>query len=442
MSLNLTMKQTMTVTPRMITAMAVLQLGVQELTEYMQTLSNENPFVELAWPERASAGEQFAEKLRWLRQNDRQNRSYYIGEQERRGGEGGYRSGQTIAEFIKEQLLTVQASPQILRLAAFLADMLDGRGFLRDTPAQLAALAGVPEPQMEEAIRLLRSLEPTGVGAADAQECLLLQLERMELEDDTAWHIIQSCMKQLAAHQYDRMAELLHVTRESVEAACAVILTLNPNPAAGFAVPEPTVSTPPDVYVERDGDGWAVRPNDEPLPKLHVNGYYLRLLEQTEDPAVKAYLRERLRQMKTAVQNIDNRKSTLIRCAQSMVRWQAAFFDGGQLRPMTLADMAQELDVHESTVSRAVKDKYLQCDRGLLAFQSLFTRNIGGNASLCCDNAKELLKRIVADEDRARPLSDEKIVRRMAAEGAVVSRRTVAKYRSELGIPAAFARKF
>lgn len=441
MKLDLTIKQTTSVTPQMITSMAVLQLGIQELADYIETLSNENPLVELDWPEQAASPAQFTEKLRWLRQNDWQNKSYYSGEQDSHAMERASHAGETLTDFLKEQLFTAKAEPHILRLTVYLTELLDERGFLDDSPEQLAQYTGRSEEDIREAIELLQSLEPAGVGAADAQECLILQLRRMALPDDTAERIVQNYLKQMAARQYDRIASLLKVSKAQVKTACDMILSLSPYPSAGFAAREPTVYTPPDLYIEQGEDGLTVRSNDDSLPKIHVNDYYLKLLERTDDPAVKAYLSERLKQMESAVRNIDNRKSTLLRCAETVLRWQEDFFLGGQLRPMTLSDVAQEMDVHESTVSRAVKDKYIQCSRGLLAMHSLFTRSIGSNASLCGENAKELLQRIIASEDPKHPLSDEKIVSRMSAEGAEVSRRTVAKYRSELGIPAAFARK-
>lgn len=441
MKLDLTIKQTATVTPQMITSMAVLQLGIQELADYIETLSNENPLVELDWPEQAASTAQFTEKLRWLRQNDWQNKSYYSGEQDPHNAERSNYAGETLTEHLKEQLFTAKAEPHILRLTVYLTELLDERGFLDESPETLSEHTKRPIEDIKEALELLQSLEPAGVGASDAQECLILQLRRMDLPDDTAERIVRDYLKHMAARQYDRIASLMKISKAAVKAACETILSLSPYPSAGFAAREPTVYTPPDLYIEQGEDGLTVMSNDDSLPKIRVNDYYLKLLEQTDDPSVKSYLSERMKQMESAVRNIDNRRSTLLRCAETVLEWQKDFFLGGQLRPMTLSDIAQEMDVHESTVSRAVKDKYIQCGRGLIAMHSLFTRNIGDNASLCGENARELLRKIIDSEDPKHPLSDEKIVSLLAAEGAEVSRRTVAKYRSELGIPAAFARK-
>jgi RNA polymerase sigma-54 factor len=165
------------------------------------------------------------------------------------------------------------------------------------------------------------------------------------------------------------------------------------------------------------------------------------MLETEQDPAVQKYLREKLRQVEQVLHDLGNRKSTMLRCGKLLARHQQAFFQGGSLKKLTLRDAAQELEVHESTVSRTVKDKYIQCDRGLFPMSYFFSRSAGQNPNLCRDNIQEALSQVIAAEDTRHPLSDQQLVSLLSKEHIIISRRTVAKYRSELGILPASARK-
>ena len=233
--------------------------------------------------------------------------------------------------------------------------------------------------------------------------------------------------------------------------ACDLIRTLNPRPGGGFAARENLVYINPDLFVVNFPDHFELLTNDYFFPDLNISGYYCRMLKSTEDNEVKDYLMGKVRQAKWVVHSIEQRRSTLLRCAECILELQEEFFrrGPGHLKPMCLADIAQKVGVHESTVSRTVRDKYLQCASGVYPLSYFFSRSLGApaarpgteeNAS-SPDFAKALLKKLIGGEDKHKPLSDQKLCERMAREGCELSRRTVAKYRDELGIPSTTGRK-
>ena len=221
---------------------------------------------------------------------------------------------------------------------------------------------------------------------------------------------------------------------------------MNPQPGTGFAARENLTYINPDIFVVSFHDHFELLTNDYFFPKLHLSGYYKDLMGETEDQEVKEYLTDKVRQAKWVVRSIEQRRSTLMSCAECILDTQEAFFrkGPGHLVPMGLADVAAKLGVHESTVSRAIKDKYIQCSQGVYPLSYFFSRSLGpaqGEAGATPDAAKALLKKLVAEEDKKKPLSDQKLCLLMAEQGCQLSRRTVAKYRDELGIPSTTGRK-
>jgi RNA polymerase sigma-54 factor len=235
-----------------------------------------------------------------------------------------------------------------------------------------------------------------------------------------------------------------------VREAYEVIRSLCPKPGSGFSARETPVYITPDIIVVSFSDHFELLTNDYYFPSLSISGYYRSLMKESADDEVKAYLTDKIRQAKWVMKSIEQRRSTLMGCAQSIVELQEAFFrkGPGHLVPMTLADVAGKLGIHESTVSRAVKDKYIQCSMGVYPMGYFFSRGLSaagaasaGKGGASPDAAKALIKKLIAGEDRKKPLSDQKLTELMERQGVILSRRTVAKYRDELGIPGTTGRK-
>ncbi|MCQ4769233.1 RNA polymerase factor sigma-54 [Eubacteriales bacterium SGI.150] len=458
MELSMSMKQTQTLSPQMMQSMEILQMGSQELLEYIQDQVQENPVLEME--EKYGKGDDTAvlqRKLEWLESTDAQNRYYHQQdtEDDEKDPISNYGTVDEREEnlylYVLSQLEVMDLEPELLPVGRFLVESLNQNGWLDESVEDLAEELGKPVEEVEKALAAVQSLEPAGVGARNLSECLVLQLQRRHEDSELAIRIARDYLDPLSKSRYGLIAKSLGVCQEEVRTACDLIRTLNPRPGGGFAARENLVYINPDLFVVNFPDHFELLTNDYFFPDLNISGYYCRMLKSTEDNEVKDYLMGKVRQAKWVVHSIEQRRSTLLRCAECILELQEEFFrrGPGHLKPMCLADIAQKVGVHESTVSRTVRDKYLQCASGVYPLSYFFSRSLGApaarpgteeNAS-SPDFAKALLKKLICGEDKRKPLSDQKLCERMAREGCELSRRTVAKYRDELGIPSTTGRK-
>jgi RNA polymerase sigma-54 factor len=310
---------------------------------------------------------------------------------------------------------------------------------------------GCSEETVVQALSLVQSLEPAGIAARNLSECLCLQLHRMDNVDPLAIRIARDYLDALARSRYAFLAKELKVSQNQVRAACEHIRTLKPKPGTGFATRDDIVYITPDVNVVKVQDHFEIYTDDYCFPSITLNSYYRDIVNVTDNCDVRDYLVNKMHQAQWVIKSIEQRRSTLVACAECIVQLQEEFFRqrGGHLVPMTLADVARRLDVHESTVSRAIRDKYLRCSKGVFPLSHFFSRGLGKRTSqpgadeLCtsADAVKALISELVAGEDKKQPLSDQKLCERLGERSADISRRTVAKYREELCIPCASARK-
>ena len=485
MKLGMHLEQKQIISQQMIQTLKVLEMNVTELEAYLTRLSAENPVVELEPSEYRKETEdlalarqaEFERKLEWLSSADRQNRTYYADDAPDQGlnaVQDPASSGETLAEHLHTQLLLKEYTARDFLILDFMARSLDSRGYFTEPLAIVTEHFSVTEDEAESLLRKLQELEPAGVGARDLKECLLLQLRRhsgdliFHFSKDgtssalTAEELLESAkmtelaeqlvlhhLEDIARNHIDLIARKRGTTVPAVEAACSLIRRLNPKPGNAFSDGRALPYVRPDVIVIRreDAPDFDVLVNDYQCPRLSVNSFYEALAQETDDPEAKKYLREKLAQIAQAKADLVNRSSTLSRVAGLLVRLQSSFFlrGPGFRSPMVLSDLAGPLSLHESTVSRALKDKYLQCSWGV------FPMNYFLNAAAVRKSAEEdgtgtdqvyrALQEVIDAEDKRKPLSDEKICAALADRGIQIARRTVNKYRKELGIPDKSGRK-
>ena len=485
MKLGMHLEQKQIISQQMIQTLKVLEMNVTELESYLTRLSAENPVVELEPSEYRKETEdlalarqaEFERKLEWLSSADRQNRTYYADDAPDQGlnaVQDPASSGETLAEHLHSQLLLKECSGREFQILDFIARSLDSRGYFTEPLSIVTEHFSVTEDEAESLLRKLQELEPAGVGARDLKECLLLQLRRhsgdliFHFSKDgtssalTAEELLESAkmtelaeqlvlhhLEDIARNHIDLIARKRGTTVPAVEAACSLIRRLNPKPGNAFSDGRALPYVRPDVIVIRreDAPDFDVLVNDYQCPRLSVNSFYEALAQETDDPEAKKYLREKLAQIAQAKADLANRSSTLSRVAGLLVRLQSSFFlrGPGFRSPMVLSDLAGPLSLHESTVSRALKDKYLQCSWGV------FPMNYFLNAAAVRKSAEEdgtgtdqvyrALQEVIDAEDKRKPLSDEKICAALAERGIQIARRTVNKYRKELGIPDKSGRK-
>lgn len=453
MEVSLSQKQTQSLTPQMIQSMKILQMDSQELSEYIAEAIQENPVLEpMEGREKRDEHFDLCCKMEWLESTDLQNREYYRQDSEAEfdplQNYGGIEEPEeNLYTFLLSQLPPLKLEVQTAACAKFLIGCLAQNGWLDEPLPTLSRESGYTLEQLEAALTVVQTLEPAGVGARDLAECLPLQLLRQTPLDELAVRVVNNHLDSLAKDRYGLIAQELSSSQKEVRRACEVIRSLDPRPGSHFAALEiPTYVRPDMVVVKTNGD-FELLANDALFPTLCISSYYTTLLKESEQDEVREYLAEKVRQAKWTVQAIEQRRTTLTACTQCIVEMQKDFFryGPGHLKPLSLANIAERVGVHESTVSRTIKGKYLQCSAGVYPLSFFFSRRLGttgedGGAS-SPDAAKALLKKMVAEEDKRKPLSDQKLCECMAAQGCILSRRTVAKYRDELNIPSTAGRR-
>lgn len=449
MEIHMKPSQAQALSAQQIQSMEILQMGYQELLDYIGEALVENPVLDAdALPMEGGREGELIQKLRWLEAEDRQNRHYI-----RTDWEDGGDIWNTVAAPAQEELLyqhvlqqleAAVLAPPLLRAARFAAANLDENGYLKGTAAELAESLGVSQALMAAAIAVLREMEPPGIGARDLTDCLRLQLRR--LEDEPLAHLaekmVEVCLAQLSRSQYGRMSKMLGRPEAEVRRAAELVRELNPRPGADFSTGGQVEYIRPDIVVVRFQDHFELLTGDYDLPGLRISKAYTRMLEEGGDPEVVGYLQEKMRHAKWLMGAVAQRRSTLIRCAEGILQAQELFFRGEVQtpRPMTMAELAEAVGLHESTVSRAIRGKYLQCLQGIYPLAYFFSRRLG-EEDVSTDDARKILRQLIDGEDKTQPLSDQKLTEQMEKQGVVISRRTVAKYRGQMHIPSAGDRK-
>lgn len=437
-------------TQQQLQSMELLQLSTMELESYIQNLALENPMVEPeeCRSEKLEQGDELLSRLNWLEDNDRQNHFYQsMSEDEldplaRVGTDGGLE--ETLQRFVLRQVERLPLDRDMSRSVQCLACFLEDDGYLRVSLEEISYNTRIPQERLEKGLEILQSLDPPGVGAETLSQCLVLQLRRRG-ETGPALKVAEECLDLLGKRRYRAIAERLGLTLPQVQQVEEMIQQLEPRPGMMFQHPEQVAYVQPDVFVELVNGVYVARVPHRERPMFRINGYYRNLLKQSGDREVREYLGAKLRQAESVLWAVGQRESTLERCAQVIVQQQNEFFRTGPLAlaPLRLVDVAQELGIHESTVSRAIREKYLQCQRGVYPLSYFFSRRVGEEhvSAMGGTAAKELLRRLIQEEDKSKPLSDQILSQMMAQQGCPLSRRTVAKYRDEMNIPGASGRR-
>lgn len=443
MELSLELKQTQKMSPQRIQSITILQMGTQELQAHVEQLLLENPVLELESSEYKSERSKLLHKVEWLMLNDRQNRWYHREDANDLSDYIAASDEENLYDHLRSQINFDRLRPQLQLAVDCVLAGLNGNGYLDETTAELSSRCGQSELIVQQAEQLVQGLEPAGIAARSLSECLALQLKRKN-EFGLPLTIAQNYLEDMAQSHYAQIAKKTGATREEIQEACGQIRALDPRPGSHFTPREAPGYIIPDLLVTEESGHLSVTLGDDFLPVLKVSSYYQQLMQSTPESEVQAYLEDKIQQATAMVKNIEQRKNTLLSCAKIIVAKQEEFFrlGPGHLQPLTLSDVAKEINVHESTVSRAIKSKYLQCARGTFPLSHFFSRSLqSGKGDVSAEQAKAAIQALVNQEDKKLPLSDQKICTLLAGQRIFLSRRTVAKYRDELGIKSTSGRK-
>ena len=457
MDLKLQVKQTQTLSQRMIQSAEILQMTSQELNTYINELALENPVIDIVEPPTAEEQRESIEQQEWLNSFNEEN--YYLYQRQNNDDDYDFKSswnintddGETLQDYLWSQLITENFTDQETEIIKFMLECLDNKGYLEESIETIASYFGTDTEIVEELLSDLQSLDPSGVCARTLEECLKLQLERRDMLTPVLESIIDNCLEMVAKNQIPAIARKLRLSPTETAGYCQIIKSLNPKPGVSFSSRDQLRYIIPDVTIVKFKDHFDILLNESMYPTIELNSYYRQMNQNPESSELKEYLGNKIRQAEWVKQCVTQRGKTLMQVSRAILEHQEEFFTFGpaHLNPLRLADIAQELDIHESTVSRAVSKKYLQCSWGVYPMNFFFSRSVAvqesssesGTQSVTAADIKRVLREIIEEENKKKPYSDRLLGEKLAERGISISRRTVAKYREEEGIADASGRK-
>ncbi|MCL1852773.1 MAG: RNA polymerase factor sigma-54 [Peptococcaceae bacterium] len=461
-------RQKLVLTPGMLLNMHVLQIPTLELDAYIQKKLQENPFLEEcdyheternkkpAREDKRADGEIVNNQREKDRRQERlDNLLSLYPQSENTYSQGGWAESSprdpmvqpSLYEHLDFQLLLETKDRKETAIGRYLIGNLDEAGYLTLSLEDASKGLGIDITEVEKVLGLIQTFHPHGVGARSLAECILLQLKHYGKETELIPTILENHIEDLAKGRLPKIAASLNISIREVQAAWDLLREVNPKPGLQYkGSTAPYIR--PDVFVVKDQDEYHLIINDNGLPRLRLNQKYLDLMGQPEllAPETRDYLREYMESAFSLMRSIQQRQISLYKVARCILDYQRAFLEHGieRLKPLTMREVAEQIALHESTVSRAVRNKYIQTPRGLYEMKYFFGAGVEGQVregKVSAKKVKHLIEQMVCVEDTASPYNDNKIVSLLHEKGISVSRRTVAKYRQELGIPSIAARK-
>jgi RNA polymerase sigma-54 factor len=466
--LDLKLSQKLILTPQLQQAIKLLQMPQIELAQSLNQELIENPFLEEVAEDQETEGyreedenisvrddmelpledlvsfgvdEYFEE-----RSSDGRDLGYFAPDvEEQPSYEIFYTRKPDLYDHLLWQLRLSSADDELRKIAEAAIGNIDEDGYLRATEEEIAASFDVSVDKVRAAISLVQSFDPPGVGARDLKECLLLQLNALNLGGTLIEKIVANNIEDLQKKRYSSIAKQYDSPVDDIMAAVKIIEGLEPRPGRMFFSGE-TNYIVPDVFINRTDGEYEIILNDDGIPKLRLNNGYRKLLlkkgELTKEE--REFLKEKLKRAAELIKSLDQRNRTIYRVAGSILKFQRDFFDNGvrYLKPLNLKDVAVDISMHESTISRVTSNKFLACNHGIFSFRYFFSSAVqSGNGEVSSTSVKNMIKNIVTEEDPKKLMSDKMIADRLKAHNINIARRTVAKYREELKIPPQNMRK-
>jgi RNA polymerase sigma-54 factor len=457
-SLQLNTNQHLILTPQLKQALKLLQLSAVELQQEIQQQIDMNPMLEVAANEDISGSDEQAELSRleleayqWsylysadhkLSKSFNENNFPY---------DTHYCTTLNLRDHLLWQLNLSSMTELDRIIASTIIDAMDDNGFLTIPCHELykpliQSLKSIDVKDCEAVRHSIQQLDPIGCAAENLAETLLVQLQQLPKSTprlDLARCIIKDHLNTLAQHQYSSLLKILHISETELSAARKLILHLNPNPGSVIQQPSSDFITP-DLIVKKVNGTWTTELNPQLLPKLSINQYYLSLINHTSNRSDNQFLRNHLKEARCFLKNIQNRQETLLNVARYIVQLQHAFFDLGEqsMKPLLLKDVAQALQLHVSTISRVITQKFIHTPRGLFELKYFFSPSIPSTKQpQSAISIRAMIKHVIAKENPSKTLSDNKILEILLQQGIQITRSTIAKYRATLGIPPAYKRK-
>lgn len=446
--------QKLVMTPELRQAIQLLQFTSQELNEYLEKQIEENPMLDVINTkeeyENIDDYTKEKEEIDWKEYIEKYDDISYKPQIDRNIKEYSYENFISYSPSLKENLLfqlnVLEIGEEDLRIGKVLIENIDENGYINTSLDQIAKDLGVLLEDIENVLLIIQTFEPLGVGARNLQECLLIQTKVDSSKSPHCETIIKFYLEDLAYNRLSKISKDLNIDLEEVQDICDYIKTLEPKPGRCFSSNRDQVKyIVPDATIEYVDGEYIVILNDITGPRLNINNFYRELMRQEKDPNATEFLTEKLNSAMWIIRSIEQRRMTIYKVIESILKFQLEFFTIGDkgLKPLTLKEVANDIEMHESTVSRATNGKYVQTPRGLYELKFFFSTGLStskGN-DISSTSIKSIIKEIIDGENQKKPYSDQKISDLLKDKGISISRRTIAKYRDELGIPSSSMRK-
>ncbi len=467
LGLSTRLSQRLILTPSLQQAIKLLPLTTLELAEVLEQEVMENPLLEeVPVQENLSAEEIATQEAKEKAEREDPLKDIDVEKffEDYLDDDGGYRRMRSaeipeappientltespdLYDHLLWQLRMTESDELVVEIGEAIIHNLDEDGMLRASVEEIANMGPFPLAEVEKTMAVIQSLDPPGIAARDLRECLRLQLRHLGLEGSATDVMVRDHLRQLQTHQYAEISKQLGLTPEEVSHHLEIIRHLDPRPGLKYS-PDRSTYILPDVFVVKEGEGYKIVLNDDGLPKLRISPTYRRMLDNREagSEETRSYVKDKLRSALWLLKSVDQRQRTIYKVAESIVKHQRGFLDHGieHLRPLVLRDVAMDIGMHESTVSRVVANKYMHTPRGVYELRFFFHSGITSSMGEAISSVtiKDRIRKMIEAEAPTRPLSDSQIADALEREGLPLARRTVAKYREELRIPPSNLRK-
>jgi RNA polymerase sigma-54 factor len=451
--LNLTQEQKLIMTQQMQLSVKLLQMSNLEIQKYIEKELQENPVLDADYNkkndenvEKAKDKIDYKALLKHLEFDDYGNGAYYKKDEEEVSPFNFISAKKSLKEFLFEQIIELNETMQIKAICKYLVENLDNKGYLSTSIENIQTELGISEELSNMALKIVQGLEPLGIGSRSIEECLKIQLHAKGIVDKNIYEIVDKYLELIAENKYNIISKNLNISINEAQDYGDVIKTLEPKPSRGFYTGEETKYIVPEAYIKKLNGEFCIIMNDGFIPKLNINQLYKQIINNEDDKDTVRFVKDKLNSAIFLMKSITQRENTIYNILEKILEVQKDYFDLGDeyLKPMTLKEIADNLEIHESTVSRAIREKYIHTDKGTIKIKNLFTTGISRT-----DNFEDISTRIIKKEihdlidkeDKNKPLSDQKICDLLKKTNMEISRRTVAKYREEMGIKSSSKRK-
>lgn len=447
--LNLTQEQKLVMTQEMQLSIKLLQMSSIELQEFVEKELQENPVLDAKVSSSNSEDGNkldYKELVKYLEFDNYSHHNYEKNDEEEISPFNFISEKRSLKEYLKEQVRDLSEKGYVKAICYYIVENIDERGYLGIKDEEIEQELKISKELTEYCIKVIQALEPDGIGARDLKECLKIQVIKKGINDKEIFKIIDEYLEMLAENKYNIIAKELSIDVKDAQKYGDIIKLLQPKPSRGFYTGEEVKYIVPDAYIRKIDNEYYILMNDDVLPKLTINEIYKDIIKNDTDKDAVDYVKEKLNSAMFLMKSIQHRKSTVYRVLEKILELQKDYFDYGDdhLKPMTLREIADNLEMHESTISRAIREKYIYTSRGTVRIKDLFTTRISSADSgedMSARIIKKAIKDIIDKEDKTKPLSDQAICEMINKEGMNISRRTVAKYREEMDIKSSKGRK-